>query len=63
MWLFTRREYNDIPLTVRNQFHYVKTGPYKHELPPKSVDVDGNKLTLGSENQAIHTFIRQYGGD
>lgn len=57
MWLFTRREYNEVPITVRNQFHYIKTGPYKYELPPKSVDIDGNKLTLGSNNQMVHEAL------
>lgn len=57
VWLFTRREYDQIPQTIIQQCHYVKTGAYRRYLPPRDVVVDGNKLTLGSYNQEVIRVI------
>ncbi len=60
VWLFTRREYDDVPDVIRRQCHYIKTGPYKSELPSVDIEVHGNKLTLGSSNQAVHTVFQRF---
>lgn len=54
VWLFTRRKYDQIPRQIIQQCHYIKTGAYKQGLPPLVVEIDGNKLTLGSYNQGVH---------
>lgn len=52
IWLFTRFELADIPDKTKQQFDYIKTGPYKPELSvDKHVEYG---VRLATENQHVH---------
>lgn len=58
LWLFTRYELEDIPEVTRQQFDYIKTGPYKEELSVDNYICDGIKLA--TENQKVLKRERDY---
>lgn len=49
LWLWTRREFNEIDKTVLSFFEFVKTGPYRKDLAPCVCE----GITLASNNQRI----------
>lgn len=53
IWLFTRRERAEVPVSIQVRCDYIKTGPYIPGRP----SVRHGKLTLASDNQKIHCFI------
>lgn len=50
LWLFTRRTYTAVPLCILRLVDYVKTGPYRADLPSKKVCYG---IKLASENQGV----------
>lgn len=54
LWLFTRREINSVPDSVKSLCDYVKTGAYVAGLTTKEVVINGNTITLASCNQDVH---------
>lgn len=52
MWLFTRKEIEEIPVEIKNIFDYIKTGRYIPELTSENNIQCGIKLA--TSNQKIH---------
>ena len=59
LWLWTGHELDDIPLRLRYEFDWIKTGDYREDLPSIGVAYDGHDgkprpLVLASSNQQLH---------
>lgn len=52
MWVFTRKEIEEIPVEIKNIFDYIKTGKYMPELTSENNIQCGIKLA--TSNQKIH---------
>lgn len=51
IWIWTKAELEEIPIKIRDFCSYIKTGPYKKELP-EYIDNETN-IKLASNNQKI----------
>lgn len=59
LWLWTGHGLDDIPLRLRYEFDWIKTGAYREDLPSIGVAYDGRDgeprpLFLASSNQQLH---------
>ena len=59
LWLWTGHGLDDIPLRLRYEFDWIKTGDYREDLPSIGVAYDGHDgeprpLVLASSNQQLH---------
>lgn len=59
LWLWTGHGLDDIPLRLRYEFDWIKTGDYREDLPSIGVAYDGHDgeprpIVLASSNQQLH---------
>lgn len=53
LWLWTGAERQDVPPGLLRHVDVCKTGPYRKELPQKTIDSPAGQLTLASNNQEV----------
>jgi organic radical activating enzyme len=56
LWLFTRKGLHNVRPIVKSLCHYIKCGAYVEGLPSKDVIINGQTLTLASDNQTVWTM-------